>query len=241
MSKISFINGNTLKLLAALFMLIDHIGVVLFPRVAILRYIGRLSFPIFAFMLSEGTKYTKNKVNHILGVSTLALLCQTVYYFYDKSLYMSILVTFSLSIAIIYTMQNFKRALFSDNKGAKITSLWLFAFTVLISYLFTCFFTVDYGFTGILIPVLASVFDFRNTDAPESLKKLDNIPVRVFCLGIGLIINAMAMTSMQYYALLSIPVLLLYSGKRGKLNLKYFFYVFYPLHLLAIEGVAMLI
>ena len=51
----------------------------------------------------------------------------------------------------------------------------------------------------------------------------------------------MAMTSMQYYALLSIPVLLLYSGKRGKLNLKYFFYVFYPLHLLAIEGVAMLI
>ena len=154
---------------------------------------------------------------------------------------MSILVTFSLSIVISYAMQNFKRALFSGSKGEKLTAFWLFFITVSLSYLFTYFFTVDYGFTGVLIPVFVSVFDFRNIDAPENLKKLDCIPVRVICLGIGVLINATAMTSIQYYALLSIPLLLLYSGKRGKLNLKYFFYIFYPLHLLALEGVAMLL
>lgn len=42
-------NKNHIKILAALFMLIDHAGLILFPEIIILRYIGRLSFPLFAF------------------------------------------------------------------------------------------------------------------------------------------------------------------------------------------------
>ena len=56
-----FLTGNALKILAALFMTIDHIGVMLFPRVLVLRIIGRLALPIFAFMIAEGCKYTRNK------------------------------------------------------------------------------------------------------------------------------------------------------------------------------------
>lgn len=48
------LSGNQLKIIAMITMLIDHIGVNLFPSVTILRVIGRLSFPIFAYMIAEG-------------------------------------------------------------------------------------------------------------------------------------------------------------------------------------------
>ena len=56
------LSGNALKIIGAITMLIDHMGVVLFPGIAILRIIGRISFPIFAFMIAEGCRYTKNKL-----------------------------------------------------------------------------------------------------------------------------------------------------------------------------------
>ena len=49
-----FLSGNALKLLAALFMTIDHVGVLLLPHVIVLRILGRLALPIFAFMIAEG-------------------------------------------------------------------------------------------------------------------------------------------------------------------------------------------
>ena len=45
----------------------------------------------------------------------------------------------------------------------------------------------------------------------------------------------------QWYSLLALPLLLLYSGKRGKANLKYFFYIFYPVHLVVLQGIDMLL
>ena len=241
-SMLTFLSGNSLKLIGALLMVIDHIGVFLFPDVTIYRYIGRLSFPIFAFMISEGAKYTRNKTNYLLGIASLALFCQTALYLYDnKNLRMSILVTFSLSIIIIYALNNFKRAMFEADKNAKLSAAWLFLITFVLSYLFTCFFEVDYGFSGVLVPVFASIFDFKDISASEKIKKLDTTSIRVCALGIGLLFLALSMTSDQFLALLAIPLLLLYSGKRGRLNLKYFFYIFYPLHLLILEGISFII
>jgi hypothetical protein len=48
-------------------------------------------------------------------------------------------------------------------------------------------------------------------------------------------------SSIQVYSLLSLPVLMCYSGKRGKWKMKYFFYIFYPIHLAALEGLHMLL
>lgn len=49
-----------LKLLAVVLMVIDHIGYFLMPSNLILRIIGRLSFPLFAFLIVKGYKYTSN-------------------------------------------------------------------------------------------------------------------------------------------------------------------------------------
>ena len=56
LNKIRVLNGNTLKILAAIFMVFDHVGVIFSPNVVWLRLVGRLSLPLFAFMISEGGK-----------------------------------------------------------------------------------------------------------------------------------------------------------------------------------------
>ena len=101
---------------------------------------------------------------------------------------------------------------------------------------------IDYGFAGIMVPVFASLFDFSNVNAPQSLKKLDTIPVRVLSMSVGLLLlvyelslsGVPQLSSVQIYSLFTVPLLLLYSGKRGRFKMKWFFYVFYPLHLVAI-------
>ena len=65
--------------------------------------------------------------------------------------------------------------------------------------------------------------------------------MRLVMLGIGLVVLSTLSGIIQVHALLSLPLLLLYSGKRGKVNLKYFFYIFYPVHLALLQGLAMLL
>ena len=65
-SKFGLLSNNMLKIIAAIFMVCDHVGVILFPKIEFLRIIGRLSFPIFAYLIAEGAKHTKNKLRHFL-------------------------------------------------------------------------------------------------------------------------------------------------------------------------------
>ena len=63
---VGFISGNALKFLAAAAMLVDHIGLILFPKIFVLRAIGRLAFPLFAYMIAEGCRYTRHKARYLL-------------------------------------------------------------------------------------------------------------------------------------------------------------------------------
>ena len=239
------VSGNSLKILAAIFMVIDHIGLMFFPTMIIFRCIGRLSMPIFAFMISEGARYTKNKVRYFLSVFILAFICQAVYFVVGNgSLYMCILVTFSISILLIFAMNKFKKACFSKTATAmdKIISGAIFIAGLALTYILNLIFAIDYGFIGCIMPAMASIFDFRDMDgAPDSLKRLDCIPARLAGLGLTLVVMAIIKeATFVWCSLLSIPLLLLYSEKRGSLNMKYFFYLFYPLHLVALEGIYIL-
>lgn len=235
-------NSNIIKFLAAALMVIDHVGLLFFPNIALFRYIGRVSMPLFAFAISEGCRYTKNKTKHFALLFGLALLCQIVYYVAMHSLYMCILVTFSLSVLTIYALQNFKKSLLE--KGTlqqKILSGSVFAVVVFLVWRFCNTFEVDYGFWGCMLPVFASVFDFRGIEnVPDSLKKWDCLLVRVVCMGVGLLLLCFSYypSIAPFFALFSLPILLLYNGEKGKWNTKYFFYIFYPAHLVLLQVLA---
>ena len=245
LKKLRILNGNTLKLLAAALMLVDHMGLLLFPNTLWLRMIGRLSMPLFAFTISEGCRYTKNKVKHFLLIFILGALCQAVYFVVDPStVYLGILLTFSISILLIYAMQYAKKCLFDEKEQlwVKIGACTLFVCGVIATYFFCQSVRIDYGFFGAMLPVAASLFDFHRIPAPDVLKKLDVLPLRILCMAIPMIplLWAGMTIDITIYSLCAIPVLFLYNGEKGKWKMKYFFYVFYPLHLALLEGVYIL-
>ena len=238
----AFLSGNILKFIAAVAMTIDHIGVVIFPRLTILRIIGRIAFPIFAFMIAEGCRYTKNKLKYFLCVFGTATVCQIAYTLYSQSLYMSILVTFSISILLIFALQYMKKTLSSSKSeyGEKVLSIAVFFLGVAAAFVLNCFVKIDYGFIGCMLPVFASIFESEK-ELLGFLRKLGVNFMRVLTFGIGLLLLVLYQGGIASYALLALVLLALYSGKRGKLKMKYFFYVFYPAHLLIINGISMLI
>lgn len=239
-NKVRFLSGNMLKILAAVFMVIDHVGLMFFPGERIFRILGRLAFPIFAFMISEGARYTRNKLRYFSFIFILSAICQVVYFFFDNgSLYMCILVTFSISILLIYSLKWLKSVIFSQSAGLTEKILVLLCFIAILTAVsaLNLVLEIDYGFAGILVPVFASLFDFRGIDVPDYAKQLDCLPVRIICLAVGLFLLSLSAGGNQYYCLLALIPLSLYSGRRGKYKMKYFFYLFYPLHLVVLEGI----
>jgi len=220
---LQLLSGNALKLLAAFFMTLDHAGLMLFPEYPIFRILGRLALPIFAFMIAEGCKYTRNRKKYFGMVFGLGTVCQIVYWFVDHSLYFSILITFSLSILMVYTLQTFQ-------KHRNGPSFLLFFAAVAAVWWLNRIFTIDYGFWGCLLPVFPALCHKT---------KFDRLPVQTALLAFGLLLLAADTGSVQYWSLLALPLLLCYSGRRGKGNLKYFFYIFYPAHLVVLEAIAM--
>ena len=74
MNKIKCLTGNQLKIFALIAMTLDHIGLELLPQYPFLRIIGRLAFPLFAYMIAEGCRYTKNRTRYLLCIASMGLV-----------------------------------------------------------------------------------------------------------------------------------------------------------------------
>ncbi len=68
-----------LHLIACLTMLIDHSGKILFGNMELMRIIGRLAFPVFAYSLASGVVFTKDSKKYLTRIVLLALICQPFY------------------------------------------------------------------------------------------------------------------------------------------------------------------
>ena len=241
------LNGNKLKLVAATTMFFDHMGLLLFPHIVFFRIIGRLSMPLYAFLISEGAIHTSNKLKYFLEIFLMGALCQSVYIIEElltfgiRSVYLNILITFSFSLLIIFPYLKAKK-LYEKKLDRKAVPYFLL---FILALSFAVFFEVfsrnslkltgisvktDYGLMGMLLPFSACLFK-------DKFKRLLSFSV---CL---IIFNFYIMASMPYtwFSLLVIPLLLIYNGKRGKKGFKYAFYLFYPLHLGFLYILAMLI
>lgn len=218
--KTGFLSGNMLKIIAILTMTIDHIGAYLLPRYLILRIIGRIALPIFAFMIAEGCRYTRNRARYLGTMLGMSFIFQAVYFMVMKSLEMCIFVTFSLSISLIYVLDYARK-----RKG--VSGAVLAFFGVCAVYGITRFlpgriegFSVDYGFWGVMLPVLI----YMSSDKWGKLS--------LTAIGLLLLFNSHGY--IQLYAFMALPLLALYDGSRGKWKMKYLFYIYYPLHLVVI-------
>lgn len=221
--KFSGFTGNQLKLIALLSMTCDHVGLQLFPDVLLLRILGRLALPIFAYMIAEGCHYTRNRKKYLLRMAGLAALCQVVYFAAMESLYQCILVTFSLSIGLIYALDRLQER--GDTASRLLAGGALLAVFLLCVVLpdFVPGFEIDYGLMGVLLPVL--IYFGR--------------PAHHFLLA-GLLLLCFTQGGIQWWSLAAIPLLGQYNDRRGKYNIGKLFYIYYPLHLVVIYGLSLL-
>lgn len=220
------LTGNQLKIIALIAMTCDHVGFQFFPQYEIFRWIGRLAFPIFAYMISEGAKHTKNRLRYFLQMFGLGAICSVVYYVAMDSLNQCILITFSLSILLIYALDHAIQTRKFENWLLFSLSFLAIFFLVeeLPALLEDTDYGVDYGIWGVLTPV----FVFIGVKKWQKLL-LAVIPLTFLCFTGGL--------HMQWFSFAALLLLALYNGKRGKLKMKNLFYVYYPLHLVAIWAI----
>ncbi len=226
LKKVQCLSGNALKLLAMFFMTVDHIGYILFPRVLWLRIVGRLAMPIFAYMIAEGCRHTRDRRRYLLTVAFFAVICQLVYLVVMRSLYQCIFVTFSLSIALICLLDHARLKRSVPSVLLLLLGLLLTAALCFVLPRYIRGFDIDYGFFGVLLPVVI----YCGWDRLS----------RFILAACGMALLSDFLGGIQWYCLLSLPLIALYSGARGKRKLKYLFYVYYPAHLVLLEGVALI-
>ncbi|HHP7243987.1 MAG TPA: TraX family protein [Elainellaceae cyanobacterium] len=87
-----------IKVFAAVDMVIDHIGAVFFPDVYLIRYLGRLSFPLFAWLIGEGEKHTKDVKQYGIRLLIFGLISQPAYSILFDTYQLNILFTLMLGL-----------------------------------------------------------------------------------------------------------------------------------------------
>lgn len=247
------ISGAGLKWIAIITMLIDHIGaVVLMPLISmsmmrsgnsslelmsvytILRTIGRISFPIFCFLIVEGFFHTKDVKKYGLRLALFALISEAPF---DLALFGKPFETSHQNIFFTLTIGLFTIFLFSKMRE-KSTAL-AFVIPILGAALAEVINT-DYGAYGVLLIFI--FYLFREKSGPRLIAfvilAIINLFFSYFMANIPItpqIIPAILPSLIPVLALIPIEV---YNGERGK-QPKYFFYLFYPVHLLLLYFIRM--
>lgn len=204
-----------LKMIAVISMAIDHTGAVLFPQYTILRMIGRLAFPIYAFLLVEGFFHTRDVKKYAIRLGLFALASEVPFdlAFFKTPFYgghQNIFFTLFLGILALLFAKECQNKLKNSFLSVIVTFTMILIFSILAELFHT-----DYGAFGILLIVV--FYLFRKKDI---FKTVSVTLMNVFLAG-----------GIQAYAGLSMIPILFYNGKKGP-SLKYLFYGFYPVHLL---------
>ncbi len=210
------LDGRTLKIIALVSMLIDHTGVALFPQLAWMRYVGRLAFPIYCYLLTEGALHTRDIRKYIFRLLVFAAVSELSFdlalmdgrLFYMK--HQNVFFTLAIGVAMIWACEYLNR-LYSPGK-VWMLHVAVFAAAAMIA---ECA-EVDYHSRGIM--VIAAFYFFRN----EAVLKYFFVALVLFNMG-----------GKEPAAILSLILIDMYNGKRGSqpTALKYAFYAIYPVHL----------
>ncbi len=232
------LNRNQLKYIAILAMLLDHIGMVFgefFNSFAagpillfILRFLGRLTAPIMCFFLVEGFLHTRSKKRYALRLAIFAVISQVPYALAHKHSILStdfnMLFTLLISFLVLCVIESECNAVLH----------WLGCSLLIISSVF--------GDWGIFAPFLVLTFYFCHDNKQKLIKSYIIISVLVIVASVTFCVRNQYPWYSEFWQtglLLFIPVLFLYNGQSGSRASfhKWFFYIFYPLHLLGLWGI----
>lgn len=235
------ISQDWLKVIAMVSMAVDHTGVVLFPGALGWRLIGRMAFPIYLWLLVSGFLHTKDVRKYFLRLGAFALLSEIPFDLATSGVWMTWRwqnVFFTLALCLLLLCA----AAYLEKKSA----LWTAA-AVLLAMALSELLRFDYGCMGPLLAFL--LFRYRQKKSPA-------LPVcfLLFCLSDLLsplfsgsfpltwriFVAQAGAVQIELFGIVAVPLIGLDNGVRRWRRGRYFFYLFYPLHLLALVGIARL-
>ncbi len=221
-------SGSILKWIAVATMLIDHFAAIFFTGSAyaghllfswnvyvVLRAIGRLAFPLFAFLLAEGFRHTRSVEKYLSRLFLFGVLSEIPFdlafsrTWMDWS-YQNVYFTLFLGLLAVWLWQRFTR---NDPGHCGTGRVLLGLLTIAGAAAAAEFGHTDYGMWGVLTVV--SMVLFRESEWQRCLFS------SCFLLG---------SSALEIFSLPSFALIHFYNGRRGR-QTKYFFYLFYPLHL----------
>jgi hypothetical protein len=214
------LDTNFLKLVAIISMAVDHVAKIFFPGNMALEIIGRIAFPLFAYCIVVGCLYTHDIKKYILRLAVFAVISQlffglafhpSVEEFWSEILALNIFFTLIAGVLAVTALMNIKK------------NWWMLIIAVAMEILVG----LDYGFYAIVM--MAIFYLCRNKtwfSAPLVIVWMvlwQGLGDFVYIGGIGF--------DKQFFAILALPLIYIRTNFSPKIH-KYFFYVFYPAHLL---------
>ena len=224
-------SSRNLKITASIFMLLDHIALFLInpilPIYWLFRILGRISFPIFAFLIVEGLKYTKNFTNYLkrlllLGFVLEILLLILFFTFGYNYTYFKFLGNHITSINILPTLLNGLIAIYFLKKNNLIGK-----FIYLLNFIFSFF--LPYGFFGFLL--ITSFYLIKNKILLSLIVFMLNIIYFIYPYILFDEVNLFRF--IQIFSMASLPILFAYKPKKEN-RFKHLFYYFYPAHIIVL-------
>lgn len=247
--RFSGISGSTLKIIAIIIMFIDHLAAIVIIELPtyfyqnnnmekyhtminlyyFMRIIGRLAFPIFIFLMLEGIKYTKNKYKYLLRMFIFAVISEIPFTLAIKGRITGISATnvfFTLTIGLavcILLEKLFKQ----KNRLWLLASLPIIAAGACLAELLD----TDYSYFGVLAIITGYLLEIFVRYSGISVWKFSNEKLCQICAIVAICVVLSIQSKLEAYCLFSLIPICLYNGKRG-IKMKYFFYAFYPVHLM---------
>lgn len=228
------LNSNHLKLIAIIAMTIDHTADLLYPGMPnhmvsyILHIIGRLTAPIMFFFICEGFFYTKDLKKYLSRLFIFSIISHFAYCFafginyipfstgniFNQTSIMWTLFWSVIALYIVYGKNNLKE--------------WHKYLLVIILNIIT--FPSDWSCIGLMI--IISMYEHRG----NLEKQMKNMMLwTLIYVIVSFVFVSKKYAIIQLFIIIVYPLLKLYNGQKGKANwMKWFFYLYYPLHLVII-------
>ena len=233
------LNANQLKLIAIIAMTVDHLVWALFPGcqavwyVWCLHIIGRITAPIMWFFVAEGCHFTRNPKKYVLRLGLFAVMSHFAYCFafgipmlplstgvFNQT---GVLWSLTLGAALIFLCRN--------NRVPAWAQYLCIAAACVLS------FPSDWS----SIAVMAPFFLYRHRGNLRRQAWDIFLWTAVYAAVYFLFLDRVY-GLLQLFTCLSIPPLARYNGTRGSWKgMKWFFYIYYPAHLVAVGVIRLLL
>lgn len=230
------LSRTQLKYIAALAMVIDHVGMFFIPITtplgALCRIVGRLTAPIMCFFLAEGFRHTSSRKKYALRLLIFAVISQ---FAYSLSHYHTL---FTANMSMIFTLfiSFLVLTVYEEEKSTSLKWLLIFAL-IAVSYI---------GDWGVFAPLWVLFFYVFRENRKKQMLAFCAVALTALISGtVFCILNGYNWYGEIWQAglFLAVPFLLSYNGEKGRSTAfdKWFFYILYPLHLLIFGAVALFI